>query len=87
MKHMTLPRFWQHYRKLPKEIQALANKNFELLKSDLHHPSLHFKKIGTDKQLWSVRVGAHYRALGTEKPNGILWFWIGPHSTYDKLLS
>jgi mRNA-degrading endonuclease RelE of RelBE toxin-antitoxin system len=87
MKHMTLPRFWQHYHQLPKEIQALANKNFELLKSDPHHPSLHFKKIGTNKQLWSVRVGAHYRALGREKPDGILWFWIGTHSIYDKLLS
>ena len=67
--------------------QALANKNFALLKSDPHHPSLHFKKIGTNKQLWSVRVGAHYRALGREKPVGILWFWIGKHSIYDKLLS
>lgn len=87
MKHMTLPRFWQHYHQLPTEIQALANKNFELLKSDPHHPSLHFKKIGTNKQLWSVRVGAHYRALDREKPDGILWFWIGTHSIYDKLLS
>jgi len=86
MKHMTLPRFWQHYYQLPKEIQALANKNFELLKSDPHHPSLHFKRIGANRQLWSVRVGAHYRALGREKPDGILWFWIGTHSIYDKLL-
>jgi hypothetical protein len=49
--------------------------------------SLHFKKVGKKKQLWSVRVGGHYRALGAEKPEGILWFWIGKHSTYDKLLS
>ena len=26
------------------------------------------------------------RALGTEKPDGILWFWIGPHAKYDQLL-
>jgi mRNA-degrading endonuclease RelE of RelBE toxin-antitoxin system len=83
---MTLPRFWRHYRELPKEIQKLADKNFELLKSDPHHRSLHFKKVGKNRQLWSVRVGVSYRALGTEKPDGILWFWIGPHSTYDKLL-
>ncbi len=95
MKHMTLPRFWQHYRQLPKEVQKLADKevqkladkNFELLKSDPYHASLHFKKVGKNKQLWSVRVGSHYRALGADKPDGILWFWIGTHSAYDKLLS
>ncbi len=87
MRHMTLPRFWRHYRELPKEIQKLADKNFELLKSDPHHRSLHFKKVGKNRQLWSVRVGVSYRALGTEKPEEILWFWIGTHSTYDKLLS
>jgi len=45
MKHFTSPQFWQHYQKLPPAIQQLADKNFELLKSNLHHPSLHFLKI------------------------------------------
>jgi mRNA-degrading endonuclease RelE of RelBE toxin-antitoxin system len=87
VKHLTLPRFWQHYRQLSKEVQELAKKNFELLKADPLHPSLHFKQVGKPKQLWSVRVGAHYRALGREKPEGIVWFWIGPHTEYDKILS
>jgi hypothetical protein len=29
----------------------------------------------------------HYRALGLDKPEGIVWFWIGPHAKYDKMLS
>lgn len=87
MKHIALPRFWQHYQQLPEDVQRLANKNFELLKTDPYHPSLHFKKVGDKKQLWSVRVGAHYRALGVEKPEGIVWFWIGAHAEYDKLLA
>jgi len=86
MKHLTLPRFWQCYRQLPKEVQALADKNFRLLKRNPNHPSLHFKQIGDTQQLWSVRV-AHYRALGREKQEGIVWFWIGAHAEYDKLLS
>jgi mRNA-degrading endonuclease RelE of RelBE toxin-antitoxin system len=87
VKHLALPRFWQHYRQLSKEVQKLADKNFALLKTDPYHPSLHFKKVGRMNQLWSVRVGAHYRALGREKPDGIVWFWIGTHAVYDKLLS
>jgi hypothetical protein len=86
MNHRTLPRFWRHYRQLPQDIQDLADKSFELLKSNPRHPSLHFKRIGRRKHLWSVRVGAHYRALGIEKPEGIVWFWIGTHAEYDRLL-
>lgn len=87
MKHLALPRFWHHYRQLPKEIQKLADKNYELLKLDPSHRSLHFKKVGKYKQLWSVRVGIGYRALGTEKSEGIVWFWIGTHAEYDRLIS
>jgi hypothetical protein len=87
VKHLTLPRFWQYFKQLPKEVQELAKKNFELLKADPLHPSLHFKRVGKSKQLWSVRVGVHHRALGRDKPEGIVWFWIGPHAEYDKLLS
>jgi hypothetical protein len=83
VKHFASPQFWRLYRQLSPEVRALADKNFQLLKADSKHPSLHFKKIG---RLWSVRVGAHYRALGLDKPDGVVWFWIGSHADYDKLL-
>jgi hypothetical protein len=35
------------------------------------------------KRFDSVRVGAHYRALGVDAPGGVLWFWIGSHAEYD----
>ncbi len=71
MKHFASPKFWRLYRQLPAEVRALADKNFQLLKADPKHPSLRFKKI--DK-LWSVRVGAHYRALGLDKPGALCGF-------------
>jgi len=64
MKHLTLPRFWVHYWHLPENVRKLADKNYRLLKLDPAHPSLHFKKVGKNKTLWSVRVGRNYRALG-----------------------
>ena len=85
MTHLTLPRFWKHYARLPAEVQRLADKNFGLLKANPDHPSLDLKKVGRKRQLWSVRVGDHYRALGTDKPDGLLWFWIGTHAEYDRL--
>ena len=83
MKHLASPRFWRHYRELPEAVRRLADKSFELLKENPHYPSLHFKKID---QLWSVRVGAHYRALGLDSGDTIVWFWIGSHADYDKLV-
>ncbi|MGH8497576.1 MAG: hypothetical protein ACRERV_02020 [Methylococcales bacterium] len=53
MRHLTLPRFWQHYQQLPQEVQALADSNDELPKLDPRHASLHFKKAGKRKRLWS----------------------------------
>lgn len=87
MSHFTLPRFWRHYQQLPSFVQRLADKNYALLKDDPFHPSLHFKKVGKKKHLWSVRVGEHYRALGLDKSEGVVWFWIGTHAEYDKLLT
>ena len=84
MKHHASPKFWACYRALSKETRDLADKNFELLKADPKHPSLHFKRIGN---LWSVRVGKHFRALGLDKSENIVWFWIGSHADYDKLIS
>jgi hypothetical protein len=78
--HKAAPLFWHHYRQLPKEIQKLADKNFELLERDLRHPSLQFKKVG---KVWSARVGRDYRAMAVEIPIGFLWFWIGNHHEYD----
>jgi hypothetical protein len=34
-----------------------------------------------------VRVGRNYRALAIGIDEGLLWFWIGSHADYDKLIS
>lgn len=84
MRHFASPDFWSCYHRLPKQVQELADTNFELIKTDPFHPSLHFKKIGKYR---AVRIGLRYRALATEAPDGLLWFWIGSHSEYDKILN
>ncbi len=84
MRHFASKKFWACYRALPKETRDLADKNFELLKTNPKHPSLRFKQIGN---LRSVRVGRHFRALGLDKKEGIVWFWIGSHAEYDKIIS
>ena len=82
--HRTTPQFWERFDALGEDIQKLARKNFELLKENPRHPSLHFKKAGS---YWSVRVGMHTRALAIEDGDDFIWVWIGSHADYDTLIS
>jgi len=85
MKHFASKNYWDCYHKLPDKIRQSADRCFLLLKKDPHHRSLHFKKI---KKIWSVRINIAYRSLGVSTPekDGIVWFWIGNHDQYDKLI-
>jgi mRNA-degrading endonuclease RelE of RelBE toxin-antitoxin system len=80
MNHLASRAFWKSFDGLPKEVQELARKQFRLLMENPSHPSLHLKKVG---RFWSVRIGAHYRALATEVDGDMRWHWIGSHSEYD----
>ena len=82
MIHYAAPSFWRAYHQLPEHVRALADKQFQLLKTNPQHPSLHFKRVG---RFHSARVGAHYRTLAVDAPDGILWFWIGSHAEYDRI--
>ena len=84
MRHRTTPEFWDHYRALPRDIQRKADKAFALLKQNPRHGSLHFKRVG---EFWSARVDASHRAVAVEDGGDILWFWLGTHAEYERLLS
>ncbi len=71
--HRATRRFWDAYHALPEESQALADKQFELLKSNPRHPSVQFKKVG---KIWSARVSSSVRALAAEDGGDFVWFWI-----------
>ena len=83
MQHRTTKGFRKAYEELPADVRLLANKSFQLLKADPKHPSLHFKKVPAG---WSARVGLHHRALAIERSYGFLWYWIGTHADYDRLI-
>lgn len=83
MNHHASPAFWECYKQLPEAVRDLADKNFALLRADPMHPSLHFKKVGRFR---SARVGRNFRALAVEIEDGLLWFWIGNHAEYERLI-
>jgi len=83
MKHFATPAFWNAYANLPLQVRNLADKNYALLKRNPNHASLRFKRLG---KYWTVRVGLRYRAIAIDGGDDVVWFWIGSHSDYDKLI-
>lgn len=78
--------FEASFEKLPERIKKVARKNYKIWKNNPKHPGLEFKRIHTKLSIYSIRVGYGWRAMGSVKKNIIVWFWIGSHSDYDKLI-
>lgn len=83
MRHRRTRGFREAYEGLPVEVRRVADRCFDLLRSDPRHPSLHFKCVA---RMWSVRVGLYHRALGVDIDDGVLWIWIGTHAEYDRMV-
>lgn len=67
--HRTSVRFWTLFSRLPEAVSDVARKNFELLKDNPSHASLHFRKVG---KLCSVRAGINHRDLAAEEGPGFV---------------
>ena len=86
MNSRTTKRFRQMLAKLPGNIRQQAKGAYRLFTENRHHPSLQFKKIHSTESIYSVRININYRAVGVVRNGVIVWFWIGPHTEYEKLL-
>ena len=81
-------RFRNLLQNLPPDIKLQAYAAYRLFKDDPYHPGLHFKQVSESQNLYSVRIGKGYRALGLRETDDlIVWLWIGTHAEYDKILS
>ena len=85
--HITLK--WKRlYKKLPSEIRLIAKKQYLFFKDNQNHASLHFKKVHSIRPIYSARVTAQYRTIGIISDDKIIvWFWIGSHEQYNKILA
>lgn len=72
---------------LPADVREQARAAYRLFRNNPRHPGLNFKRVhGTDRFV-SARVGRSYRAVGIlRQADEVVWFWLGPHEEYEKLL-
>ncbi len=72
---------------LPEHVRKQAYAAYRIFMVNPAHPSMHFKKVWDDPITYSARVGIGYRALCQMDCDTAVWFWIGSHAEYDRLLS
>lgn len=88
MNSRTSRAFRERYRQLPREVRRQARAAYDLWRENPHHPGLHFKRVHSKEPIYSVRISRSWRAIGLQRgSNQIIWFWIGTHAEYDRLLS
>ena len=86
MKSRTTARFRALLARLPEPIRRQAQRAHKVFSEDPSHRSLHFKRVHPTRPLYSARVSLGYRALGVRDGDDIVWYWIGTHTEYERLL-
>ena len=83
----TTGRFRKALKQLPQQIQRQARQAYRLFKQNPYHSSLHFKQVHPTKPIYSARISLDYRAVGIREEDVVIWFWIGIHGEYEKLIA
>jgi len=71
---------------LPAEIRKQAKEAYLRFQNDPCHPGLRFKRVHSRQPIYSARITKEYRAVGIQQKGEMIWFWIGSHADYEKLL-
>jgi hypothetical protein len=86
MNSKTTKRFWQCYEKLPENIKKQAKDSYKIFQINPYYPGLRFKQIHSTRPIFSIRITKNYRAIGVIQRNAIIWFWVGSHADYERML-
>ena len=86
MKSHTTELFRRSLAMLPASVRQQAREAYRLFQQNPQHPSLRFKRVHDTLPIYSARINLDYRVVGTLDGNEIIWFWVGPHDQYERLL-
>jgi hypothetical protein len=71
---------------LPLNVRKQAAVAYSRFRENPYHTSLHFKKVHPRLPIYSARINDDYRVVGQMRSDAIVWFWIGKHEEYERLL-
>jgi mRNA-degrading endonuclease RelE of RelBE toxin-antitoxin system len=79
--------FRRDLAQLPPAIRRQVRDAYRLFAQNPRHPGLKFKKLPPHEDIWSVRINNDYRAIGRNRGDIMLWFFVGTHADYEKLIA
>lgn len=82
----TTKRFRKLLSELPLHVQKQARDAYRIWTNDPWHASLQFKQIHTTKPVFSARIGLDWRAVCVRTGDTALWYFIGSHAEYERLI-
>ncbi len=68
------------------DVQRDARRAYRTFQDNPGHPGLQFKKLEGEEHIYSARIGLGYRALAVVKGDRVVWYWIGSHADYDRIV-
>ena len=86
MKSRTTRRFRELLAVLLEHVRNQAREAYLQFEQNPAHPSLCFKRVHDTRSIFSARISLDYRAVGTVTGDEVVWFWVGSHADYDKVL-
>jgi mRNA-degrading endonuclease RelE of RelBE toxin-antitoxin system len=87
VKSRTTIEFRKLLADLPEQVQEQTRAAYRQFIEDPSYPSLRFKKVHSELPIYSARISKSYRAVGQLDGDTVIWFWVGSHAEYDRLLS
>ena len=82
----TTKRFRKLLSDLPPHVQKQAFEAYRTWMRDPWHASLQFKQIHAIKPIFSARIDLEWRAVCVRTGDTALWYFIGSHADYDRLI-
>lgn len=91
MRSLRFPSFNKAFDTLPKDIQELATTQFQKWKADPQSVSIKPLDVANGEVV-SCQINYRYRALACktkdqENNTTYVWFWVGSHEDYNKLVT
>jgi hypothetical protein len=86
VKSETTRKFRELFSRAPQPLQEKIGDAHVLWMENPGHPSLRFKKVHDHLPIYSARIDLDWRAVGLLQNDTMIWFWVGPHDEYERLL-
>ena len=80
MKSRTTTEFRKLFADLSKQVQEQTRAAYRQSKEDPSYPSLRFKKVHPELPIYRKR------RVGQLDGDTVIWFWVGSHAEYERLL-